>query len=84
MAGAREETYICEDEEMCNRSEHIMQACKLELKFQRQKTKYLYIAITIENDLSFLNVFQMTQLSIANQRIYVYIYIYIWKLKVVP
>lgn len=66
MAGAREETYICEDAEVCSGSEHIMQACNLELKFQGQKTKYLYIAITIENDVSFLNGFQMTQLSISN------------------
>lgn len=57
MAGAREETDIHGNEEVCNGSEHTMQACKLELKFQRHKTKYLYIAISIENDLSFFKCF---------------------------
>lgn len=55
MAGASEETSICGDEEM--RSEHTMQACKLELKFQRQEARYPNIAISIENDLSFSKCF---------------------------
>lgn len=55
MVGASEETSICGDEEM--RSEHTMQACKLELKFQRQEIRYPYIAISIENDLSFSKCF---------------------------